>query len=96
MTRDIAQILDKYEGQDTGTILANPSLERDIALIGQAMNDADTQTQLRARSFFETVLGQIDQTMNELKDDMRSHEENMGHMQKMSDACIAYVKQKGR
>lgn len=96
MTNDIAQILNKYDGQDAGIILASPSIERDIALIGKFIKDNDNADTKDAQSFLLQLLGEIDVKMDELRMDQASEKTNFDHIQKMSDACIAYMTPNGR
>ena len=96
MTNDIALILEKYEGQETGTLLANPALERDIAIIGQVFQTSEGEEQKAARHFLLRILGEIDVKMDELNSEKANEEANYNHIKRMSDACIAYMKPKGR
>jgi hypothetical protein len=96
MNDDIAPILDKYEGQDADTILADPNLGRDIALIGSSISKADVHTQERAHLFFERLLDVINKQIDDIKNNLDARGQTMDTIQKLADACIAYSKQNGR
>ena len=95
MNNDIAQTLSKYDGQDAKEILGSPSLERDIVIVGKAMESKDEALKEKARNFFLTLLGELDTQIDALKAQMKTNEVSMEQVQRISDACIAYMKPTG-
>lgn len=96
MQHDIAPILSKYEGQDAETVLSSPTLERDIAYIGNVINQSkDDETVENARDFLKTLMGHINERIESLKAEQDMTKESMETIEKMSEACIAYMKPVG-
>ena len=95
MNNDIANTLSKYDGQKASEILQSQSLESDIVTIGQSLKTGPLEMQIKARKFFLALLGEIDTRIDELKINMIEHEASMEHIQRISDACIAYMKPTG-
>ena len=96
MTNDIAQILSKYEGRETDDILDTPSLPRDIISLGNALNTAEPEEEKQGRQFLLKLLEAIDTQTEQLQQGQSEQKVSIDRIQKISDACIAYTKQKGK
>ena len=93
MNNDIAQLIQHYQGKSFKDLLASPDLERDIAFIGQSIQEQDLNAP-EAKAFLQNMMKDIEQAIQDTKAEMATEKDNIDRVKKMSQACVAYLKSK--
>ncbi len=95
MNKNIAQILNHYESMSNDALLDDmDQITRDIQIIGQAMPDLDENQEYEARNFLSAVLVNVDNMIEHVTGELNTKIENMDKVQKMTEACLAYLQPK--
>jgi hypothetical protein len=90
---DIAQILEKYKSMSSNALLTDvDQITRDIKFIGEHMPDLNEKQQYDAKTFLSGVLVHVDKMIDDVAGQLDGQVVNMDKVQKMSDACLAYLK----
>ena len=78
-------------------MMNNPDMiMRDVARIGEAMTIMAEPQKTQASNILQKLNDAIDTHINHLEATMDSHSAKMDSIKKMTEACVAYTKQKGK